>query len=306
MEGKKRAQRHIEETRRKFQLYVLPHWGERDIKDISRRDVIELLDSIVDEGSVVTPGKRQRGGPICANRTLAAISAMFNWSLARGIIESTPVALVEKPGEETRRERVLISDELRAIWPAAEALGFPAGTFVKMLLLTAQRREEVATMRWIDLDLNERRTWTIPAQSTKSGRGHLLPLAPIAIDILSALPRFGGHVFTVTGERPISGYSAAKRRLDKAIKAARAEAGLDDIAPWALHDIRRTAATEMGRLGVSRFVIGRVLNHADRSVTGIYDRHLYLPEKLHALEAWAQYLGNLVQPPGGNVVALRG
>lgn len=306
LEGKKRAPRYIEETRRNFRNHVLPRWAGRDIKTITRRDVIELLDAIMDEGGLGAGngGKRKRGGPIAANRTLAAITALFNWALSRDIIQATPATRVRKPGEETRRERVLTADELRAIWPQTEALGFPVGSFFQFAMLVGQRREEVAAMRWADLDLNER-AWTIPAQSTKSGRGHVVPLAPIAIDILSKLPRLGPYVFTVTGERPISGYSAAKRRLDKAIRAARAEGGLGDIAGWAIHDIRRTVATEMGRLGVPRLVVGRVLNHSDRSVTGIYDRHAYGPEKRHALEAWAQCLGNLVQPPGANVVPLR-
>jgi integrase len=100
----------------------------------------------------------------------------------------------------------------------------------------------------------------------------------------------------------VSGFSKAKPRLDQAITRARDGAAL---APWTIHDMRRTVATEMGRLGVSRFIIGKVLNHADRSVTGIYDRHAYLQEKRAALELWVQYLGNLTAPPGANVVALR-
>jgi integrase len=314
LEGKRRAPRYIADTRRTFANHVLSRWAERNIKSITRRDVIELLDQVMDQGSAAkgADGKRQHfpGGPISANRTLAAIRAMFNFALRRGIIDSTPVALVERPGEETRRERTLSHEEIRAVWSAAEGLGYPFGTFFQLTLLLGQRREEVASMRWADLDL-ENGIWTLPADATKASRGHIVPLAPIVLDILQVLPRKsyadGGalkqspYVFTTSGKTPISGFSKAKARLDQAIAKARDGAAL---APWTIHDLRRSVATEMGRLRVSRLVIGKVLNHADRSVTGIYDRHAYLEEKRHALETWAQCLGSLVEPPGGNVVAM--
>lgn len=314
LEAKKRAPRYVEETRRNFRNHVLPRWGERDIKTITRRDVIELLDAVMDHGSAVTGDHRKPrhvpGGPISANRTLAAIRAMFNFALRRGIIDSTPVALVERPGEETRRERTLTADEIRAIWPAASELGYPFGPFFQLALLTGQRRDEVARMRWVDLDPDER-TWTLAAEATKAGRSHVVPLAPWAVEILNGLPRKAHstgrpmapspYVFTTSGDVPISGFSKAKPRLDQAIAKAREGVAL---TPWTVHDMRRTAATEMGRLGVARFIIGKVLNHADRSVTGIYDRHAYLQEKRHALEAWARYLAGLIRPGPENVVAL--
>ena len=314
---KNRAPRYIEETRRNFRNHVLPRWGTRDIKTITRRDIIELLDDIVDHGTDVRieDGKKKHvaGGPICANRVLAAVRAMCSWAMRRGLIENTPAALVERPGEETRRERTLTADELRAIWPETAKLGAPVGQFFRIVMLLGQRREETATMRWADLDLDAA-TWIIPAEMTKAGRTHILPLPDLAIDVLRAIPRKtmrtaeGGmqpspYVFTVGGASPISGYSVIKARLDRAVATSRAESGLDDVAPWTLHDLRRTAATEMGRLGVSRLVIGKVLNHADRSVTSIYDRHSYLAEKRHALEAWAAHLDALVNPPAAAVAA---
>jgi len=315
MEGKKRAPRYIAETTRNFDNHVLPRWAARDIKSITRRDVIELLDTVADGGTQLTDsdGKKKHvpGGPIAANRVLAAVRALFNWALRRGIIEHTPVALVERPGQEIRRERTLTADELRSIWPAAESLGNPVGDFFRMALLTGQRREEVARMAWADLDLDEA-TWTIPAEATKAGRRHVVPLSPGAVELLRSIPRKacrtskGGlgpspHVFTVTGERSITGFTFFKKRLDAAVAKARGE----PLAPWTVHDLRRTAATEMARLGVSRFTIGRVLNHSDRSVTGIYDRHTYLAEKRHALEAWGSSLAGLMEPAQANVVALR-
>ena len=251
------------------------------------------------------------GGPIAANRTLAAIRALFNFALRRGIINSTPVALVERPGQESRRDRTLSTEETRAIWVASGALGYPFGPFFRLALITGQRRNELACMRWAHLDLNAA-IWTLPAEATKAGRAHVVPLVPLAIEILKALPRKANavgktakpspYVFTTAGGAPISGFSKAKPQLDQTITKARDG---NALAPWVIHDLRRTAATEMGRLGVSRFIIGKVLNHADRTVTGIYDRHAYLQEKRHALEKWAQYLSGVARPPSANVVALR-
>jgi integrase len=315
LELKHRAPRYIEETRRNFKNHVLPRWGKREIATITRRDVIELLDAVMDHGSRAKGdgGKRHAapGGPVSANRTLAAIRSLFNFALRRGIIESTPVALVERPGQETSRDRALSADEVRAVWVAADDLGYPFAPFFRLVLLTGQRRNEVAGMRWADLDLVAG-TWTLDAEATKAGRAHVVPLTDPAIEILQGLPRKGvttdrgirpsPFVFTTAGTAPICGFSKAKPRLDRKITAARDGAPL---APWTTHDLRRTVATEMGRMGVSRFVIARILNHSDRAVTGIYDRHSYLAEKRHALGLWAQYLTGLVSPPTDNVVELR-
>jgi integrase len=314
LEAKRRAPRYIEETRRNFDNHVIPRWGDRDIRMITRRDVIELLDAVMDAGSTVKRAGRRHtvpGGPIAANRTLAAVRAMFNFALRRGIVESTPVALVERPGKETRRERTLTADELQVVWSAAGELGYPFGPFFQLAMLTGQRRDEIGRMRWADVDVDAK-LWTLPAEATKAGRTHAVPLAPVAVEILKALPRKAGTngsisrpsawVFTTSGEAPISGFSKAKPRIDKTITQLRTDGAL---APWTIHDLRRTTATEMGRLGVSRFIIGKVLNHADRTVTGIYDRHAYLEEKRHALEKWAGYLTSLTNPARENVVPMR-
>jgi integrase len=314
LEAKRRAPRYIEETRRNFDNHVIPRWKDRDIKTIGRRDVTELLDAVMDQGSKAKgkggKGRHVPGGPIAANRTLAAIRALFNFCLRRGIIDATPVALVERPGEETRRERTLSADEIRAVWGAASALGYPFGPFFQLALITAQRRDEVGRMRWADLDL-EAKNWTLPAEATKAGRTHVVPLAPLAIDVLRALPRkvetsgkmahASPWVFTTAGDAPVSGFSKAKPRLDGIITKARDR---EALPPWTIHDLRRTAATEMGRLGASRFIIGKVLNHADRTVTGIYDRFAYAQEKRHALEMWARYLQDLAHPSDEKVVVL--
>jgi integrase len=306
MAGKERAQSYIGDTRAIFDNHVLPRWRGREINTIGRRDIIELLDTIVDAGK-----------PIAANRTLAAVRKLFNWTLQRGIIEASPVALVEMPGAERKRERTLAPHEIRAVWAACGDLGYPFGYFFRIALATGQRRDEVACMRLVEVDDAER-TWTLSSEITKPDRTHVVPLSSLALDILceakeAARALFGEledgepgkYVFTTRRDRPISGYSKAKRRLDRTIAEARSDAGLPEMGHWRIHDLRRTVGTGLGKLGISRFIIGRVLYHADRTVTGIYDRYEYLAEKRHALEAWGQHLENLIAPSGKNVIPMR-
>jgi integrase len=175
--------------------------------------------------------------------------------------------------------------------------------------------EEVAQIRTVDANEGER-IWTLPSEMTKAGRAHVAPLSHLALDVLceakeaarglfaepeDAAP--AAYVLTTRGDRPISGYSKAKARLDRIVAEARSETGLADLEPWTIHDLRRTVG--LGKLGIPCFIIARVLNHADRTVTGIYDRYEYLDEKRHALEAWGRYLGNLIGPAGANVVPIR-
>lgn len=303
LEAQKRSPSYIKETRRIFEKHVLLRWRGRDIKSITRRDVLDLLDTIADAGA-----------PVMANRTLSAVRKLFNWAISRDIIEASPVSRVGKPGAETKRERALSDGEIRRLWTALDTLAYPFGFFLKFALVTAQRKGEIASLRWSDID-GTLRTWELAAAGTKGDRAHAVPLSPLAWAILDDVPRIGEFVFTTRGDRPLGGFSKAKQRLDRML----AEGGANQPSgsgnavsqtpsePWTIHDLRRTAATGMGRLGVSRFIIGRVLNHADRSVTGIYDRHEYLNEKRQALEAWGNHLGNLVERarenmgPGRNV-----
>jgi integrase len=281
MEGKRRAPGYIKDTRRYFDKYVLPRWRGRDLREISRRDVIGLLDRIVDLGK-----------PIAANRTLGSIRKMFNWALQRGIIEASPVTLVDMPGAERKKERTLAPDEIRAVWAAASTLGYPYSHFFHLALVLGQRREEIGRMRWGEVNEAEG-VWTLARDRTKAGRGHVVPIPALAIEILGKVPRGSGEwVLTTRGDRPINGFGTAKERLDRRLS----QEGWED-EPWTIHDLRRTVATGLGKLGTPRFVIGRILNHADRTVTGIYDRYEYLEEKRKALEEWGRYLEGLVRGP---------
>jgi integrase len=265
----------------------MPHWADRPIDTIKRRDVIDLLDDIAASGR-----------PVLANRTLAHVRKLFNWALEREIIEMTPAAHITAPGgKEAPRDRDLSDDEIRTLWPAFEEGGYPFGPMLKVLLLTGQRRGEVAKMRWTDIDL-EAAQWNLPGEMTKNGRAHTVPLAPAVMEILQSLPRYAGaYVFTTTGgERPVSGFSRSKARIEKLADG--------EIPQWGLHDLRRTCASGMARLGVPSDHIGRVLNHAPKGVTATtYDRHTYLPEKRRALELWAAYVDGLFQPEDKKVVA---
>jgi integrase len=167
--------------------------------------------------------------------------------------------------------------------------------------LTAQRRGEVSTMRWADMDL-EKAIWTLPAEATKPGRVHDVPLSKEVLKILNSLPRFtrGDYVWTTTsGVKPINGFSKQKELIDAAIKAKRKSSGIEkDIAPWVVHDLRRTAATHMAESGIPPHVLAAILNHTPGStqgVTSIYNRFRYTEERRAALEAWAKYVLSLTE-----------
>lgn len=273
---------------RRLEMHVLPHWRERKIATLQRSDVRDLLEGI--EGDVL-PG-----------RVFAIIKTVFRYALSRDWIDSSPVEGINRPTTDTARDRVLSMDEVKAIWNAAGLLGFPFGQYIRTLMLTAQRRTEVASMRWDDVDLDAA-TWIIPGKETKSHRTHLVPLPAPVVEMLKELPRLGEFVFTHDGETHVSGYAKAKARLDSFIAATGA-----DLSGWRLHDLRRTAATHMVRLGVSEEVVGRVLNHAPKGVTAkVYALHTYAPEKRSALDRWAVELMRAVEgKPAGKVVKLRG
>jgi integrase len=168
---------------------------------------------------------------------------------------------------------------------------------VRLLILTGQRREEVATMRWPDIDFDAA-CWTLPRSSTKNNRAHEVPLAPAALSILKALPKLHDElVFTTNGRVPVAGFSMAKRRLDTAVAAQRADGNLPSIVDWHLHDLRRTMASGMARLRVAPHVIEKVLNHQTGAISGvaaIYNRHNYQDEKRQALETWSSYVSDLI------------
>jgi integrase len=302
------------ETERIIKRELKPAWGSKPIRNIGRRDVIELLDGIVD-----------RGAPVQANRTLAHMRRLFNWAREREIVDTNPAAGMRMPTTEVQRDRTLSDDEIRLFWGACGDVGWPFGPMFRLLLVTAQRRSEVAGMRWSELRLPDSQ-WVIPRERAKNDREHVVHLSGLAVEIIEALPRFaresnGGEgksvgsdfALTTTGESAISGISRAKERLDnrmlERLRAELAEAGEDSkeaaVGEWTLHDLRRTATTGMAKLSITPHVIDRILNHVSgtiRGVAAVYNRHAYLDERKAALDAWSRYVESLVRPVEANIV----
>src|SRR5215472_991716 len=202
--------RTAQETERLLRQHVLPRWRGRMVHDITRRDVLDILDRVVDGGA-----------PIAANRVHATVRKFFNWAVARDILAASPCAGVKPPTAERARDRVLSDVELRFVWQATDKLSGTFGPLVKLLALTGQRRDEVARMRWDELDLDAR-LWTLPAERTKNSKPHEDPLSNAALAALQNVPRIAGSPFvfaTNGGASPVSGYSDGKRRLDAVLPA---------------------------------------------------------------------------------------
>ena len=287
----KRNNRSWRETERIFKMYVVPVWKDRLLADIRRPDLINLLDGVEDNN-----------GPVMSDAVLAQVRKLFNWALDRGIIEATPIARVQRrtKSKERARKRWLDKSEIRAVWSAADQAGHPFGPFVKMLLLTGQRRSEVANMRWDEINNG---VWTIPATKTKNKQEHEVPLPLAAIQLLGGIPSTGDYVFMSGRSKagnPISGFSKAKAALDAHILNSG-----EPLEKWGFHDLRRSVRTHMSRLNVASAIAERVLNHAPQGVEAVYDRHGYLDEKRMALEAWSSSLTLILSDePSGNIVEL--
>lgn len=281
-----------------FRRHVLPEWGERDIHEITRRDVIDLLDGIADSGRIAT-----------ANRVRVYLSHFFNWCVSRDILAISPVHGVKPVGKEASRERVLTDDEIRLFWRACDDLGFPWGPLGQTLLLTGQRLREVAGMT--DAEINGD-VWQMAPERTKNGRAHTVPLSGAVSDVLGAVERVKGkpgYVFTTTGETPLSGFYKGRNHIaERMTEIASKEAGEPvEIPHWTFHDLRRTAATGMARLGIPVRVTEAVLNHVSGTAAGIvsvYQRHDYADEKRTALDAWARLVADLVEGRADNVVRI--
>jgi integrase len=299
------------EVRRILERDVLPRWGERAVREITKHDVNELLDAKASRRD--RPRKGAEGGAaIQANRTLMRLRKLFAWAAAQNLIAGDPSAGVLPRAKERARDRVLDDDEIARFWLAAERAGWPFGPIFKLMLLTAQRESEVAGLRWSETDL-EKRLWTIPRERTKSDRAHLVHLSELAAGVLGALPRVGEFVFPTRTDRPIASFGKAKERVDALMIAQLRDATGDpeaELPGWVLHDLRRTATTIMAeRLKVPPHIADKILNHsagAIRGVAAIYNKAAYLDERKAALEALGRFVEGLVSPGGANnVVALR-
>jgi integrase len=289
------------EIERQIRVEILPKLGKKHIGAVTKSDVLNLLDEIVD-----------RGSPITANRVHATLRQLCNWALDRDMIKASPMPK-SAPAPEQARDRILGDDEIRLVWRALESVAWPFGDIGKLLLLTGARREEIAAGTWAEIDFDAR-TWTIPGPRSKNGEPHEIPLGDMTVEILKDLPRIAGKpgfVFTTTGQSPVSGFSKAKLAIDAAVIEILKEDGGEDataLPHWTLHDLRRTVATNLQRLGVRLEVTEAVLNHTSGSragIVGVYQRYKYTAEKRQALDAWARQLEAIVSGKvASNVVEL--
>ena len=255
---------------------ILPRWGALKIKDISRKDVIKLIDVII-----------ERDARVLANRTLAVIRQVFNFAIQKDVIAANPCQALRMPNGEHARERVLSPDEIRKLWGALAREDVTMAGIIRMGLLTAQRPGEIRGMRWADID-QAVDNWTIPVEMAKNGRAHSVPLSPQAIELLKELRALACESpWVFPSDR---GTNAAIVNAQKFVQRLRARVGFH----FTLHDLRRTAATNFAAMGVPRVTISLILNHTETSVTGRYDRHRYDDDKRRALDAWGDKLSEIV------------
>ena len=275
MQRDQAGQRSERDVRKRMEREVVHLWAHRKITDIGKRDILDATDRVAD-----------RGHKTSALRLYAHLHRMFQWCVGRGIVTVNPVTALPKPGDETRRDRVLNDAELIAVWNAAEKIGYPYGQATQLLILTGARRQEIAALRWSEF---RDAAIHLSGARTKNTLPHLIPLSSFACSILDSFPRKGDFVFSLTGKFPVRNWSRAKADLDDF-------AGITE--PFVIHDIRRSVATGLQKLKVPLEVTEAVLGHVSGSragIVGIYQRHDYAPEKRAALEAWGAHVMGLVE-----------
>jgi integrase len=279
-----KSQRAAAEDKRIIERELLPVWRHRRAADLRRHDIISVLDGIV-----------AREAPVMANRVRSLISKLFNFAVDRNLLEFHPAAGLRRPAVERPRDRVLSANELRQVWAVLDVVGLKVSKLIKLLFFTAARRGEVLGMNWDEIDLVGA-WWVIPAERSKNHIAHRVPLVPGAIELLRSLgPKDEGLVFPgLKADRPLKALAQPLARLVKASGVS-----------FSYHDIRRTTATYLASLGVDRFLLSKLLNHVERSVTGVYDRFSYDDPKRAALLKWEGRLNAIVTgQSASNVVAI--
>lgn len=268
---------------------VKPHWGKLKAKDITKRDVILLLDKI-----------KERGAPIGANRGLACIRRMFNFSVERGILPLSPCTSVKPVAKENQRDRVLSSEEIKILWHAFDKslnkvdsphdikMSEQTKLVLKLQLVLGQRKGEIISAEWSEIDQTSG-LWTIPAEKAKNGQAHRVPLSSLAKKLLEEVKQLSGDSRFLFPAKLKDTYITGTS-IDHAVRRS----SFAGIKAWTPHDLRRTFASHVTSLGITRLVVSKILNHVESSVTAVYDRHGYDDEKLNALEAWAQKLREII------------
>lgn len=251
-------------------------WAGRSIHEISKRDVVEVVSAI-----------EQRGAPVAANKALKSIKTFLSWCVGRAVLDRSPAEGVPLPAKEVARDRVLNDHELAQIILAARKMGGHYGGIIELLALTGQRREEVARLRWEELDLANR-IWTLPKSRTKNNKEHVVHLSVQSMDVLKRVEKTQDFVFSVAANKAFRQFSRAKRTLDR----------LCGITGWRLHDLRRTCVSGMARLGIAPHVADKILNHQAGTISGVaavYQRHEFLSERREALDLWAAHVNEILR-----------
>jgi integrase len=270
---------------------VIPFIGRRKAKDIKKRDVVLLLDAVVD-----------RGSPISANKTYEILRKMFDFAVSRSLLEYSPCVGVEKPSKSNARDRILDENEIKTFWKKLEEIPITKGTELafKLLLVLGQRRGETVSIEWKEIDL-KKHTWTIPGNKSKNENPHKVPLPSLAMEILLEAKELAGNnqwVFPgISGDKCLS-----PKTISQIVIKHR---GLFGIDHFTVHDLRRTMASLMTGMGVPRLTVSKVLNHSEGGTTRIYDRHTYDAEKLQALETWERKLRAILFDEKSKVVNLK-
>ena len=272
-------------------------WRDRPLATIDAADCATVIDESKKRGIPGLKARNQHASDARGRKMHAALSTLFTWAVQRRKAASNPTIGLWHPGPPPARDRVLTDADIKVFWLATDKIPVPFGAVLKLLLLTGCRANEVNGMRWSELGADG--VWIIPGVRTKNHRPHAVPLSPLAQSIISQVPRLeSDFVFTTTGTSPISGWSKIKHALDEKMK----------VEPWRVHDLRRTAASGMQRLGIRTEVIERVLNHVSGSfggVTGIYQRDPLSEEVKTALLRWSQHIAGLAAADNkGKVVKL--
>jgi integrase len=282
---------------REIRKELMPRFAKRPVSAITRKDITRMLREIRDRGAIFQ-----------AHHVFGHARKFYSWAMAQEDefdVQASPCAGInpkELIGEKRHRERELDDAEIRAVWKAAERMGYPMGSVWRLLMLTACRKTEVAGAMWSEFDNT---LWTIPPKRFKTGKTHIVPLSDDTLGLLEQLPRWdaGDYLFSTTGGvKPVNGFSKAKSRLDE---LAAEELGRE-LEPWVTHDIRRTVRTRLSQLKIEERVAEKVLGHEKKGITKVYDRWEFLDERRQALAAWAHKLRNIIeQPPPGKVLDIK-
>lgn len=261
---------------------VAPFLGKQKANQITRRDIVIILDKIL-----------ERGSPIAANRTLAVIRRMFNFAVERDIMPTTPCYGFKAPAKENKRDRLLTLDEIRSFWKSLDETSMSelSKFALKLQLVTAQRKGEVISAEWEEFDLING-WWTIPAHKSKNGNLHRVPLSELALNLLQEIKMHSSSSKWLFASSNSNNHFAPEA-VNKAVK--RNTEKFKDVKHFTPHDLRRTAASHMTAIGIPRLVVSKILNHTENSVTAIYDRHSYDIEKKDALERWGNKLKEIIR-----------